>query len=120
VSDVGADERGLGRLAREQAEGRQVAHRVAGEHGGERVAEPQPVRRLEAQRPRGRAQREARAGNRHDSEEAPADRAQIVEDLLRPDAPHVPREEREPCRRRDEAREIQPGSRTVRRHAVII
>ena len=84
----------LGRLAGEQAERRQVAERVAGEEGGEGVADPQPGVGRGAQRPGPGPDEQAEPGQQDDDQEAPADALHAGDDLVQPGLPQSQGEQR--------------------------
>ena len=72
--DAAAHAGDLGRLADERPERRDVAQRVAADDRVEGVGEAEPVRRLDAQHPRGRARGESQAAEQHENPcESPAD-----------------------------------------------
>ena len=93
-----AHEGGLGRLAREEPQGRQVPDRVPGDDGGEGGPKRQRMRRFEAERPRQGPHREPQAGERDDGGKAPADLRESAPDLPEPDFRHEPGEEDQPER----------------------
>ena len=108
--DTMPDVDGLGRLAGEQAERRQVAEGVAGEEGGEGVADPQPGVGRGAERPGPGPDEQAEARQQDDDQEAPADALHAGDDLVQPGLPQSQREQcRAEQRRRDAPRRDPPA-----------
>src|SRR3989440_2299851 len=106
-----AHERGLRRLAHDNAERHDVARHVAYQVGLEGIQEREPVRPLEAERPRQRAPAEAQARQHQYRDEAPADLRDVRPDFAGAGLPDEVREQREPDRREGHTR----GRKTPRR-----
>ena len=83
-----AQHEGLGGLAGQQAQRREVAHRVAGDDGLKGIAQPQVVAALHAAHPGCRPHEEARAAERHHGEKRPAQPGDAVGDRAGAGAAH--------------------------------
>ena len=105
----------LGRFAGEQAERRQVAHRIARQPRAERVAETQ-LRIVGADHPRARAADHAKGAEQHDDDEPPADAGDALDNRAQPPARcTVKIEQRDPDNGDDDVQERKARSGTLNR-----
>ena len=100
-----AHEGGLRRFADERPQRREIADRVAADHGGKRVTERQRVWRLEAQPPRERAKQKPQSADRDDGHQHPPDLSDIRSNFGDADPRQHPRQQGDAANREENAGE---------------